>query len=192
MDELNEFIKIKDPANFGDLDIVTISNLVDQDGHLAFTTGGDNQTVHRIVITLVNVEEERTMKDQNYFKKSPDDNIQNLNPEIKINLHILFTAYSTTYETALLILGYVIGFFQTKNIFDKSNTPTLDGETDKIITELITLTYEQTNHLWGYLGAKYMPSVLYRFRMLRIQEDQKKAEGPPIQIINENLKDITG
>ena len=115
--ELNDFIKIKDPTNFGDLDIVVLSNLVTQNGELAFTTSDNNQSEHKIVITLVNVEEERILKEQNYFKKSDDDNIISLNPEIKINLSILFTAYSTSYDTSLRILSYLLGFFQMKNVF---------------------------------------------------------------------------
>jgi hypothetical protein len=189
--ELNDFIKVKDPTNFGDLDIVVMSNLVNQNGELAFTTSNENQTEHKIVITLVNVEEERVLKEQNYFKKSDNDNIISLNPEIKVNLSVLFTAYSTSYETSLRILSYLIGFFQMKNVFSPQNTPELNGFVERASVELQTLSAEQNNHLWGYIGAKYMPSVVYRIKMLIIQEGQKKMEGPPITIIDEKFEDKT-
>ena len=189
--ELNDFIKLKDPTNFSNLDIVVISNLVNQNGELAFTTNNQNQTEHKIVITLVNVEEERILKEQNYFKKTPEDNIISLNPELRINLSVLFTAYSTSYETSLRILSYLLGFFQMKNIFNPQNTPELDGFIEKATVELQTLSAEQNNHLWGYVGAKYMPSVVYRIKMLVIQEGQKKMESPPITTIDEKFEDKT-
>lgn len=190
-DELNEFVKLKDPINFGLLDIVILSNLVDQDGTLAFTSNNANQTEHKIVITLVNIEEEKVFKDQQYFKKTAGDSIITMNSELKIHLQVLFTAYSTSYETALLILGYVISFFQKKNVFINQSSPALNGITAKAIVELQSLTSEQTNHLWGYLGAKYLPSVIYKIRMLTFQEGQQTSEGLPITTIHEHFEDIT-
>ena len=36
---------------------------------------------------------------------------------------------------------------------------------------MYTLNFEQINHLWSILGAKYLPSVLYKVRQLTIEED---------------------
>lgn len=190
-DELNEFIKLKDPINFGLLDIVVLSNLVDQTGSLAFVGNNNNQAEHKVVITLVNVEEEKIFKEQQYFKKTATDNIITLNPELKIQLQVLFTAYSTSYETSLLILGFVISFFQKKSVFTNQNTPSLNGSTAKATIELQTLSSEQTNHLWGYLGAKYMPSLVYKISLLTFQEGQQSSEGPPITTIKEHFQDKT-
>ena len=187
--ELNEFIKVKDPTNFGTQDIVVLSNLVDQNGTLAFPTSSNSQSEHKIVITLVNIEEDRIFKDQTNFRKTAQDSIISLNPEIHINLSVLFTAYSTSYDTALLILGYVIGFFQMKNVFNPQNTPALKGVVENASVILETLSAEQNNHLWGYIGAKYMPSVVYRIKMLTVQEGQIQAEGPPITKIMEKFEE---
>ena len=46
---------------------------------------------------------------------------------------------------------------------------------EKLIVEMISLTFEQQNHMWGTLGAKYLPSVLYKVRMLVVQ---RSAEAP--------------
>lgn len=189
-DELNEFIKIKDPVNFGTQEVAVLSNLVGQDGTLAFTTAtANNPSEHKVVITLINVEEEKTFKEQKHYQKTVDDTIINLNPEIRINLSVLFTAYSTSYTSSLMLLSYVLGFFQLKNMFTPQNTPPLDGVIEKANITLETLSAEQNNHLWGYIGAKYMPSVVYRIKMLTIQEGQKTAEGPPITIIKEKFED---
>ncbi len=187
--ELNEFIKVKDPTNFDTQDIVVLSNLVDQNGKLVFTTSTNNQSEHKIVITLVNVEEDRTFKDQTNFKKTAQHSVITRNPDIYINLSVLFTAYSTSYETSLLILGYVIGFFQMKNFFNPQNTPALMGVVENASVILETLSAEQNNHLWGYLGAKYMPSLVYRMKMLTVQEGQIQTEGPPVTKIMEKFEE---
>ena len=187
--ELDEFISLKDPPMFGSQEICVVSNLVEQDGNLAFTSSSTSSD-HIIVITVVNIEEERTFKDQVNYKKTDRDTIINVNPEIRINLSVLFTAYSaSSYTTSLQILSYVIGFMQMKNVFTPQNSPSLNGVVEKATITLNTLSAEQNNHLWGYLGAKYMPSVVYKIKMLTIQEDHKMAEGPPITIIKENFED---
>jgi hypothetical protein len=191
--ELNDFIKVKDPINFGSDDIVVLSNLVEQNGELAFVSnsGGEGgATEDYVVITLVNIEEERILKEQIHYQKTNEDNILNRNPEIKVNLSVLFTAYSkTSYGTALRLLSYLLSFFQMKNVFTQQNTPELSGIIEKATVELQTLSAEQNNHLWGYLGAKYIPSVVYRIRMLVIQEGQKTMEAPPITIIDEQFSE---
>ena len=39
---------------------------------------------------------------------------------------------------------------------------------------------EQQNHLWGYLGAKYLPSICYKVRMLVVQEQLGLGQQPGI------------
>ena len=49
------------------------------------------------------------------------------------------------------------------------------------------MTFEQQNHLWGALGAKYMPSVMYRLALVAVRDEQIEAEVLPVQeiLINE-------
>ncbi|MCY7327045.1 MAG: DUF4255 domain-containing protein, partial [Saprospiraceae bacterium] len=71
-------------------------------------------------------------------------------------------------------ISKVVLFFQRKNVFTPENVganlvfPTEVG-VEKIILDLFTLNFEQINHLWGVLGGKYMPSVLYKLRIVAIQ-----------------------
>ncbi len=189
--QLSDFIKLKDPDFFGDVsNIVVVSNIVGQDGKFAINTSGQNQSEHVVICTLVGVEEESHYKDQSYFTKSDNNStIHSRNPEIKINLNLLFSCYSPSYEVALSLLGYVIIFFQNKSLFTSQNSPQLTN-INRFTVELLTLSMEQSNHLWGFIGAKYMPSVTYKMRMLVFQEELIKAEGLPIMEVNENFNDI--
>ena len=53
-------------------------------------------------------------------------------------------------------------------------------EIERLVVELYSLNLEQQNHLWGYLGGKYLPSVVYKVRLVRIQEDAVRGEARPI------------
>lgn len=174
-DELNSFIGTKD-RHYRGLEVALVSDLVDEKGELTFknrlaaSTNGDF-----LLITLINVEEEVVGKSQLPYYKHPDQTLEILNPDIKINLYILITGVSTMdeeerYTNALKLLSYAVGFFQYKNVFDKVNSPSLPDTIQKIIVELVSPTFEQQNHIWGGMGAKYMPSVLYKVRLLVFRE----------------------
>jgi hypothetical protein len=42
---------------------------------------------------------------------------------------------------------------------------------DKLSVEMVNLSLQEINNVWSVLGAKYMPSVAYKIRMLVIQEN---------------------
>ena len=102
---------------------------------------------------------------------------------IKLILYVLVSANFNDYKTSLQFLSGAIRFFQSKNVFNSQNTPALHASLEKLIVDLFTLGFEQQYHLWGSLGAKYLSSVLYRVRMVTIQEMQKSGEQPPVKSV---------
>ncbi len=142
-----------------------------------------------LVISLVNLEEERTLKNVRSYSKSPiTGNLELYNPPINLNLYILFSAnFESNYEQSLMMLGLVIRFFQGKPVLTLSNSSGnaigTEDENLRIIFNLYTLTFEQLNHLWGSLGGKQLPSVLYRVWLVEEKELQPKRSGVPIQDI---------
>jgi len=139
-------------------------------------------------LTLVNVEEERVVKSQKSVTIATDRQVSHINPEIKLNLYMLITANFNNYNTGLGFLSGAIRFFQSKNVFTHENTPDLHPDIEKLIAELYSLNFEQQNHLWSSLGAKYLPSVMYRLRMITIQEVQKRDEQIPISTVNLSIE----
>jgi hypothetical protein len=69
-------------------------------------------------------------------------------------------------------------------VFVPSAYPELDGQIDRLSTELCSLSFEQQNNLWGSLGAKLMASVMYKIKLLAIYDDNIKMEAPPITEAN--------
>jgi hypothetical protein len=185
--ELQSYINVKDGS---------VNVIIDNIGLLE-TSKGDTLT-NNIVITLVNVEEESTLKNQPAAKKPYHQHAVYQNPAIYLNLYVLFTCNYTgnDYKLALKRLSYIIQFLQSKNSFSASSTVT-GGALDlgqagiselKFTMELYTLTFEQINHLWGSLGGRQIPFVMYKLRLVGISERAILREVPLIEEIDASIK----
>ncbi|RAJ06503.1 uncharacterized protein DUF4255 [Chitinophaga skermanii] len=149
----------------------------------------------RVILSMVNIEEEATLKNGMHFS-SRNQSVAYSNPPLHLNLYMLVSANYKNYEDALLRLSQVLQFFQGKNSFTLQNSPSesninLGEEAARLqlILELFSLSFEQLNHLWGALGGKQMPSVLYKVRQVTITENRTIGFGTIIEEIHgrENL-----
>ncbi len=139
----------------------------------------------RIVLSLVNINEEETFKNAPHYERN-GTNTRYRNAPIHLNLFLLFSANYDRYENALIRLSQVIEFFQGKRVFTLRDAPPstadeADVDEFKLILDLYTLTFEQINHLWGSLGGKQVPFVLYKLRLVKVQADRTLASGTAIQ-----------
>ncbi|MDQ6764117.1 MAG: DUF4255 domain-containing protein [Bacteroidota bacterium] len=158
-----------------------------------FETSAGNSLTDNIVITLVNVEEESTLKNRPALKRPFINGAVYENAPIYLNLFVLFTCnYSGTgYILALKRLSYIIRFLQSKNVFSAASSVSggsvnlsEDDLVDlKFTMELYTLTFEQINYLWGSLGGRQMPFVMYKLRLVSITERALVREVPLIEEI---------
>jgi hypothetical protein len=155
-EELNEFFRIKLKIQE---EKVILSGIINQDGTVAIQ--GEN----KLVITLVNIMKDVTGKNATPLTVRPA--VNNATP-LSIHLCIMISAHfsSNNYPEALRFISFVIAFLQEKNVFSHSNTPRLDDNIEKLVFEMETYDADKLNNIWATLGAKYMPSVFYRIRML--------------------------
>ena len=185
--ELESYINFKDAS---------VNVVIDNIG-LFETSKGDTLT-NNIVITVVNIEEESTLKNQPALRRPVGNTGIYQNPAVCLNLYILFTCnYSgNDYALALKRLSYIIQFLQSKNSFSASSSITGgsidltdDDITDlKFTLELYTLTFEQINHLWGSLGGRQMPFAMYKLRLVAITDRATVREVPLIEEISTTVK----
>ena len=153
--------------------------------------GDDPDLDKKIILSLVNIEEDRVSRNPENFVKI-DNKVVYKNPKINLNVYCLFTVNrGKDYSGAMRHLSLIIQFFQQKNVFTKENSPALDSRIEKLVFDLYSLSFEQVNHLWSVLGGKYLPSVMYKMRMISIDEEITEAEGELIREINLSGKDIT-
>lgn len=140
-------------------------------------------------LSLVNIEEEKIFKEQKVTFINSEGGVEYRNPEIKLNLYILISAYypSDNYLEGLKQLSHVIAFFQSRNVFTNDNSPAMaseDPNIKKLILELYSYSFEQMYNFWSVLGTKYLPSVLYKVRMLKVQEEELISDALPIEEID--------
>lgn len=186
-DELNLYMKVKDPANFGNLDSVILSGLMNPDGTFAIPTDQGNDNM-KVILTLINLEEDRIAESQLSYQKI-NSQIQVINPPININAYVLFSVFASNYPTALRLLSNVIAYFQSNSVFNTEKYPHLNAKVEedkpwekigKLLVNLYGTTFEQQNNLWAALGAKYMPNVIYKIRTFSFTDLEPKMESPPI------------
>lgn len=149
----------------------------------------NNQT--DIVLTLVNIREDKSLKNvPTYVRNDVTMKASYENPPVYANFLLLFSVIHSNYLPGLSALSRVIRFFQYKNVFTQDNVApaSLNGmiqeedrlEEFKLILDLYSPTLEEVNHLWGTLGGKQHPFVLYTLRMLDLKFKGQVQEGPLI------------
>jgi Pvc16 N-terminal domain len=131
---------------------------------------------NRLICTLLNIEQERLNLN------APLGHRTLVNPPFNLNLYVLFSAYyaPTNYVGALRTLSLAIGFFQGKQVFTPANTPGMPATVDKIIAEMVNVDMKDLSNFWTALGAKQMPSVLFKIKMVSITADMVMEEYVPI------------
>ncbi len=188
-DEINAYLVLKNEPVSATSPEIVLTNVAAEDGNWAIPP-------KTLGLSLINIEEERVFKEQQTAFRNSAGQIEHYNPNIKLNLYILISANfaagdaggntNTTgvYREGLKQLSYVISFFQGKYVFTTDNSPTLPAELKKLVVELYSYSFEQQYNFWSVVGAKYLPSVLYKVRMLVYQEKALLDQQQPITTLD--------
>lgn len=177
--ELNAYINLRAPTLTPDR--VVAESLFDLDGS-ASSTAKD-----KIVVLLVNVEQDRVYRPVDPLERAADGTAQFVRPDVNVNLFLLFIANLSDYGEALKAVAHVISFFQHRSVFMITDPDRDPDEQTRVSFELFTLTFEQQNHLWGAIGSKFMPCVMYKAGLLKVRDTQVEADIGPVHeiLINE-------
>lgn len=132
-----------------------------------------------VSLLLVRIEEETTLRLPDRYEVVSDKGTrQKVEPEIRMNLFILFVArFPDNYSLSLHHLSRLVRYFQNHRIFTHDNSPELDEAIPQLILELITPSFSEQNEIWGTLRTAYQPSALYKVRML-VFRDEAAQELP--------------
>lgn len=152
-------------------------------GEILAGTGSNHGSNANIIISLINIEEDKVARDPTSFLRR-DNGILYKNPAVHLNLTLLFTSvrHEGGYGLALQFVQEVIQFFQAKYFFDHLNTPNLNPGIEKLVLEMMSFNLEQLHQLWSMLGGKYHPSIAYKMRMITVDSVTDQA-GPLIKEI---------
>ena len=145
---------------------------------------GSESLKNNIVMGLVNIEEDRISRQPDNYVRNP--NLVYQKSPVYLNLYVLFVANfdATNYESSLNYITWIVKFFQSQNVFNHVSTPRLPGAVEELIFDMKTLSFQDLNNLWGVLGSKYMPSVLYKVRLLSVHDEFTQGTLQPVQSIS--------
>ncbi len=162
---LNQFLTKKmgeehpEPSPYVILD--NISRLTQQQSLNTHTFLND-----RVVVTLINIEEDRVLHTSYASQTVTGITSQ---AKQKLSLYCLFSMPFEPYSRALQFLSLVMEFFyQHPRIALASYLGSSDvsGQIpENVEIDLVSLNLEQLHQLWGILGCKQLPSVLYKIRI---------------------------
>ncbi len=169
-------------------------------GNIALNEAPDQtQLQNQVVTSLVNIEEESTMKNGSFHRKGVTT-VEYMEPPVNLNLYVLFSANYDNYTMSLNRLSEVVQFFQHRKSFSLATAGVIPTGFDPadpedagiyLTPEFYTLTFEQINHLWGSLGGKQMPFVMYKMRLVSVSQRAISGVGPLIQEIqNSSSSDL--
>ncbi|MEY2883219.1 MAG: hypothetical protein RL490_943 [Pseudomonadota bacterium] len=156
--------------------MVVLCNLADPGGALPA------EAADKLVLSLVNVERD-AMQMRTQRVSEHRDGFLVEQPPLHLNLLLMVAAThgGTRYAEALKLLSATIAFFQSRPVFDHQNSPALDPRVDRIALDLEPMGATESHNLWGILGGRYLPSALYRLRMIVIDPREISATPPRIE-----------
>lgn len=145
----------------------------------------DGTTPPGVYLSLVNIREERTLRNLTHVERTPALT-RYIEPPAHVNLDVLLAYNFSDYPTALTHLSATIELFQGHRFFDAAHpgpagAAAFPAGLDRLILEMCNLGTEELNNLWGMLGASYLPSLVYRARLIEVRTDR----SAPAQRIEE-------
>lgn len=155
----------------GGRDMVHLSTILNPDGSLSV------KEKNVILVTVVDLSENAQASS---YTSRGGGMIQLDSRPVHLNLMVLFSAYfpDDRVREGLNLLTHVIGYFQSRKGINSQNSPGLPRGVQKLNYEFVNQAFHEKSHMWGLLGSKYMPSVLYKMLMLTI--DERLPEDAPI------------
>lgn len=183
-EEANTYLK-----SIGGTPDITLNNVATLDQQdVDDLTGGGNSN---ILCTLVNVQEEFALKNVSN-KRITNGTVDYRNPKVSLNLYVLYSFVHGTYSEALKGLNRVVEFFQGKRVFTQTNT-SFEREVEmsdlvsfRFVVDLYTPSFEELNYIWGTLGGKQYPSVMYKISVLEIEREHSLGKsGTVVGLSNE-------
>ncbi|MBC8054176.1 MAG: DUF4255 domain-containing protein [Sphingobacteriaceae bacterium] len=150
---------------------VVLNNLIESNGSIPEINN------NKVVMSLINIEKETSKPFYIRHQKLQDGNYADMSPSERYNLDVLISSSFANYSECLKFLDAVILFFQV-NICVDSGSFSMPAGLDKLEFEIEKINYHQMQGLWTSMGAKYMPSVIYKIRLVKFQGNEIEGVTP--------------
>ena len=145
-------------------DKAELSAIVNQDGSIAL------QSENKVLVTLLNIEKEPFSASGQVIGRQ----------KLTLNIFVIFSCYfsNSNYSEAIRFLDLIITYFEENYTLEAQNI--YDGN-NKIKIEIETNNLEKVQNIWSTIGAKYLPSVIYKLRMIVVDSNSITSFAPAVQ-----------
>ncbi|VAW71681.1 hypothetical protein MNBD_GAMMA10-2848 [hydrothermal vent metagenome] len=151
-----------------DEDVVVLSTPFDADGGIA------SQVSNKLVVFLANLTKDTVpyTSTQHAPASGAGSSFASSVP-LYLNLHVIVGSCfdAARYPESLKYLSHAVRCFQVNSVIDKETHPALDETVEKLILDIENIGIHDLGNLWGIQGGKYIPSILYRVRMVSFAND---------------------
>jgi len=171
--EMNDYFL----SRYKEKDKVVLGSLVGLDGK------PNAKLDNKVVMSLMNILEDKIIQSNSTtYARSNGRAIGRISPPVDLSLTILFAANfnAGNYTQALKYISRVIGFFQINRNFTRDSFPGMVAGVDRLNVEIVNMDSDSLHNVWGLIGGKYVPSIMYKLRSIRIQEAVIKEQVTPI------------
>ncbi|WP_373399007.1 DUF4255 domain-containing protein [Algoriphagus halophilus] len=166
---------------------VVISNLVDLDGSSPL------EVDDKVVMFLLNLGEEPSLKNHSSRLGAFDGaGFQSKSPILYLHLHVVFCANfrNKKYIEGLNYLSQIVSFFNKNRIIDTCNFGAgVSKKIEKISFELCSLSFDSMSHIWSSIGAKILPSSIYKISLIAIDDSPMTGFVPAVSTTGENSRE---
>ncbi len=158
-DELNQSFRYQQDTGE---DRVVVSNIVEQDGSVP------PHVDNKVLMFLVNIEKETAGSQRAAPAPTGEGPAAVYGPPLCLNLHVMFAAHFSgdNYDESLKAISHTVSFFQRRRELHPDVVEGAAGRIDRIVMDIENLDIRDLGSLWGVLSGKYLPSVLYKVRMV--------------------------
>ncbi|MFK2891649.1 DUF4255 domain-containing protein [Dyella flagellata] len=160
-------------------DLVVVSNLLELGGAPVVLAAG------KLVLFLSGVERDTLAhRASTASNTASNSRIQNAAP-VYLNLLVMCAANfsGSHYPEALKFLAGAIAFFQGNGVFDHQNTPGMDPRLERLALNMENLSSQEMHSLWSIHGGRYLPSALFRVRLITLDSNIIHSRDPVIRQI---------
>jgi hypothetical protein len=144
-------------------DKAELSAIVNQDGTIAL------QSENKVLVTLLNIEREPFSASGQIIGRQ----------KLSLNLMVIFSCHfsNSNYSEAIRFLDLIITYFEENYTLEAQNI--YDGN-NKIKIEIETYNIDKVHNIWATIGAKYLPSVVYKLRMVVVDSNNISSFSPAV------------
>lgn len=149
-----------------DEDAVMLTSPFDAEG------GVSTQVNNKLVVFLANINKDTTFNNLPASGFTATTSFTSPRP-LSLNLYVVVAASFDVarYQESLKYLSSAMSCFQQQPIIDRHSSPELTDSIERLILDIENVDINDLSNLWGILGGQYIPSILYRVRMVIFTSD---------------------